>query len=123
MITGAHLLLYSDDADADRKFLRDTFDFSAVDAGDGWLILALPPAELGVHPAATKFVQQHGTLELLGCVLYLMCDDVEREIQRLESKRVTCSKTEHAEWGISTTILLPSGGRIGLYQPTHATAV
>lgn len=123
MITGAHFLVYSDDADADRRFLRDTFGFAAVDAGGGWLIFGLPPAELAVHPAETNFAQRHGTFELMGCVLYLMCDDIDEEIQRLQARNVICSSTEHEDWGISTTVPLPSGGRIGLYQPRHATAV
>ena len=123
MITGAHFLLYSADADADRKFLRDIFAFPAVDAGGGWLIFGMPPTELAVHPADVDFAQRHGALELLGCVLYLMCDDIDEEIERLRAKNVTCSPTERADWGLSTTVPLPSGGRIGLYQPTHATAV
>jgi|SRR5687767_8247780 hypothetical protein len=123
MITGAHFLLYSADADADRKFLRSTFGFPAVDAGGGWLIFGMPPTELAVHPAETSFAQRHGQLELLGCVLYLMCDDIDEEVERLRAKNVTCSEMERADWGMSTTVPLPSGGRIGLYQPTHATAV
>jgi hypothetical protein len=123
MITGAHFLLYSADADADRRFLRDTFGFAAVDVGEGWLIFGLPPAELAVHPADTTFAQRHGELDLTGCVLYLMCDNIEHEIQRLREKNVNCSSTDEAEWGISTTVPLPSGGRIGLYEPRHATAI
>jgi hypothetical protein len=123
MIIGAHLLLYSVDADADRQFLREAFDLAAVDAGGGWLIFGLPPAELAVHPAAINFVQQHGAYDLSGCILYLMCDDIGQEMKRLQAKNVICSSTEEADWGISTTVLLPSGGRIGLYEPRHAIAV
>ena len=123
MITGAHFLVYSADADADRRFLREAFDFATVDAGGGWLIFGLPPAELAVHPADMNFVQQHGTYDLLGCVLYLMCNDIGQEMKRLQAKNVICSSTEEADWGISTTVALPSGGRIGLYEPRHASVV
>jgi hypothetical protein len=123
MITGAHFLLYSVDADADRRFLRDTFGFTAVDVGGGWLIFGLPPAELAVHPAEVNFVQSHGSFDLLGCVMYLMCDDIGQEMERLRARDVSCSPTEEADWGISTTVPLPSGGRIGLYEPRHQTAL
>ncbi len=123
MITGAHILIYSKDADADREFLRRTFGFPAVDAGEGWLIFALPPAELAVHPAEERFVHRHASHDLLGCVLYLMCDDLAREMAELEAKGVACSPPQTAGWGVSTTLALPSGGRVGLYQPTHPSAL
>ena len=121
MITGAHFLLYSRDADADRQFLRDVLGFRGVDAGDGWLIFALPPAEIAVHPSSENFVQRHAEHELLGAVLYLMCDDLDSSIKALEGKGVPVTEVEQAEWGRKTTIRLPSGGEIGLYQPTHPT--
>lgn len=121
MITGAHFLLYSKDADADRQFLRDVLGFRGVDAGEGWLILALPPAEIAVHPSSENFVQRHAEHELLGSVLYLMCDDLASSTKALEQKGVTTTEVETADWGIKTTIRLPSGGEIGLYQPTHPT--
>lgn len=123
MITGAHFLLYSKNPDADRRFFRDILKFPTVDAGGGWLIFALPSAELGVHPANGDFVQQHAEHELLGTVLYLMCEDLKAFMKVLKAKGVTCSETEEAEWGLATTIRLPSGGAIGLYQPTHPTAL
>jgi catechol 2,3-dioxygenase-like lactoylglutathione lyase family enzyme len=123
MITGAHFLLYSRDAEADRSFFRDVLGFRAVDAGDGWLIFALPPAEMGAHPASGDFVQRHAEHTLLGTILYLMCDELRSTIKSLEAKNVTCTEIEEAEWGLKTTIRLPSGGEIGLYQPTHPTAL
>jgi len=121
VITGAHFLLYSKDPDADRAFLRDGLEFRAIDAGGGWLIFALPPAELGVHPG--DWEQRHAEHALLGTVLYLMCDDLGATIDSLAVKGVTCTEITVAEWGRKTTMRLPSGGELGLYQPTHATAV
>jgi catechol 2,3-dioxygenase-like lactoylglutathione lyase family enzyme len=123
MIYGAHFLLYSSDPEADRAFLRDVLGFRSVDAGHGWLIFALPPAELAVHPAEGTFVQRHADHDLLGAVLYLMCDDVHAVVRDLRAKKVACSEIVVAEWGLSTTVPLPSGGRLGLYQPTHPTAI
>ena len=123
MITGAHFLLYSKDAESDRAFLRDVLGFRSMDAGGGWLIFALPPAEMGVHPGSGNFVQRHAGHEMLGTVLYLMCDDLPSAMKSLDAKGVTCTEVEEAEWGVKTTIRLPSGGELGLYQPTHPTAL
>ena len=123
MITGAHFLLYSPDPEGDRRFFRDILQFPSVDAGEGWLIFALPPSEMGIHPGNGDFVQQHGERPLLGTVLYLMCDDLGAVIRTLESKNVSCTPVEQAEWGIKTTIRLPSGGELGLYQPAHPTTL
>jgi catechol 2,3-dioxygenase-like lactoylglutathione lyase family enzyme len=123
MIIGAHLLLYSSNPEADRAFFRDALGFSAVDAGGGWLIFGLPPAELGVHPAPSPFLQRHADHDILGAVLYLMCDDLESTVRSLAAKGVAPTEVEKAEWGIKTTIRLPSGGEIGLYQPSHPTAL
>jgi hypothetical protein len=112
MLTGAHLVLYSTEPEADRSFLRNVLDFVSVDAGDGWLIFALPPAELAVHPA-----------EASGGELYLMCDDVAAEVASLRDRGVACSEVTDARWGLLTKIRLPSGVEIGLYQPKHPTAV
>lgn len=122
-ITGAHLLLYSENPEADRAFFRDVLRFPAVDVGHGWLIFALPPGEVGIHPADGEGRQLHGGRQLLGSVLYLMCDNLPLLVTSLEAKGVTCSPVEEAEWGIKTTIQLPSGGEIGLYQPKHPTAL
>lgn len=123
MITGAHFLLYSRDADLDRQFLRDVLGFTGVDAGGGWLILGLPPAELAVHPAGQSLMQRHSGHDLLAAVVYLMCDDVHATIKAIEAKGGTASEVETVDWGIRTTIRLPSGGELGLYQPKHLTAL
>ncbi len=122
-IIGAHVLLYSESPEADRAFLRDILGFRSVDIGEGWLIFALPAAEAAVHPSSGNNTQLHGGRHLLGAVLYLMCADVHAMIKSLGSKNVTCSPVEEEPWGIKTTIQLPSGGEIGLYQPTHPTAL
>jgi catechol 2,3-dioxygenase-like lactoylglutathione lyase family enzyme len=122
-ITGAHFLLYSKDPEKDRAFFRDQLGLRGVDAGEGWLIFRLPPAELGVHPADANFVQRHADHELLGAVLYLMCDDLSGLVRRLKSKKVRCAPMGEAPWGNYTILQLPSGGKIGLYQPSHPTAI
>ena len=88
MINGAHFLLYSTDPDADRAFLKDVFNLQGVDAGHGWMIYKLPPAEIAVHPAETPFVMGHRGRDLLGVVLYFMCDDVQRTMQELEARGI-----------------------------------
>jgi predicted enzyme related to lactoylglutathione lyase len=118
MITGAHMLLYSDNAEADRAFFRDVLEFKAVDAGRGWLIFALPPAEAAIHPSEGDSGKQ-----LPRSDLYLMCDDLSALIKTMEAKGVSFTPVSEAPWGIRTTIKLPSGGEIGLYQPKHPTAI
>jgi len=118
-ITGAHTVLYSRDADADRAFLRDVLQFPFVDAGHGWLIFALPPGEVAVHPAD---VDDEGR-GMLTSHLYLMCDDLDAAVASLAEKRVSCGPVHTERWGIRTTIRLPSGGEIGLYQPSHPVAI
>ena len=123
MITGAHVVLYSNDPEADRAFFRDVLEFRSVDAGHGWLIFKLPPAEAALHPTDGDGSPVPAEHSLLGAELYLMCDDLHAFIQSLAAKHVTCAAIDKAPWGIKTTIRLPSGGRIGLYQPTHPTAL
>ena len=123
MVTGAHFLLYSKEPEADRAFIRDVLGFASVDVGGGWLIFKLPPSELAVHPSEEDFVQGHADHALAGFVLYLMCDDLRAMMKTLESKKVKCSEVGEERWGIRTTFRLPSGGEIGLYQPTHPTAL
>jgi len=123
MINGTHLLIYSTDADADRAFFRDVLQFKSVDAGHGWLIFALPPAEVGIHPAEGPPAPDPSGQAMSQTVLYLMCDDVRATITSLESKGVSCAPVTEAPWGRSTTLKLPSGAALGLYQPTHATAI
>lgn len=112
MIFGAHLVLYSTDAEADRAFLSDILGFDSVDAGGGWLIFALPRAEAAVHPAEAPAAE-----------LYLMCDDLEAEMRTLIGRGVSCTSVEEARWGSITKITLPSGAEVGLYQPKHPTAI
>jgi len=112
VIHGAHIVLYSRDAEADRAFLSDVFGFRSVDAGGGWLIFALPPAEAAVHPA-----------DVPGADLYLMCDDLLSEMESLARKGVACSEAHEARWGTITTIALPGGGELGLYQPKRPLAI
>jgi catechol 2,3-dioxygenase-like lactoylglutathione lyase family enzyme len=112
MISGAHVIVYSKDAEADRGFFRDVLGFKSVDAGHGWLIFALPPAEAAFHPS------EDGIHEL-----YFMCDDLRAEMASLAKKNVTCCKVEEARWGSITKMRLPGGGEVGLYQPKHPTAL
>jgi hypothetical protein len=123
MLIGAHILVYSENPEADRAFFRDVLGFPHVDVGHGWLIFKLPPAEAAFHPTdSADREQSHGGRQLLGAVLYLMCDDLHAQINLLEAKKISCTKIDEAPWGIKTTIRLPGGGEIGLYQPKHATA-
>jgi catechol 2,3-dioxygenase-like lactoylglutathione lyase family enzyme len=108
MITGAHTVLYSSDADALRAFFRDVLGFPSVDAGDGWLIFGLPPAELAAHPG-----------EKPGSELYLMCDDLEATMADLRAKGVELGPVSDQGWGRVTTIAMPGGGELGLYEPRH----
>jgi catechol 2,3-dioxygenase-like lactoylglutathione lyase family enzyme len=123
MITGAHVLLYSSDPEADRAFFREVLEFRWVDAGHGWLIFKLPPAEAALHPTDGDPAEGHAGHRMLGAEFYLMCDDLQALIQSLAAKNVVCAPIDRAPWGIKTTIRLPSGGAIGLYQPTHPTAL
>ena len=113
MIFGAHVIVYSRDADADRVFFRDILEFPSVDAGHDWLIFTLPPAEMAVHPVEGS----------VGHELYLMCDDLDTEIATLGEKLVRCSDVEETRWGSVTKIRLPGGSEIGLYQPKHPNAL
>ena len=113
MIFGAHVIVYSKDATADRVFFRKVLGFSCVDAGHGWLIFELPPAEAAVHPAEEDVRHE----------LYFMCDDLKAEISALGEKGVQCSDVQEARWGSITRIRLPGGGEVGLYQPKHPTAL
>ena len=113
MINGAHVIIYSKDAEADRSFFKDVLGFHHVDAGHGWLIFALPPAEVAVHPN-----EGDGRHEL-----YFVCDDLKAEVSALARKGVKCSDPEEARWGTVTKIQLPGGGEVGLYQPKHPLAL
>jgi catechol 2,3-dioxygenase-like lactoylglutathione lyase family enzyme len=113
MIRGAHVILYSADAEADRAFLRDVLGLASVDSGGGWLIFQLPPAEVAVHPAETS-----GATEL-----YRVCDDVEATVADLTGRGVAVEgEISDQGWGRLVTIRLPGGGRLGIYEARHATA-
>jgi catechol 2,3-dioxygenase-like lactoylglutathione lyase family enzyme len=122
MINGAHLLLYSKDPEADRAFLRDVLGFRSVDAGRGWLIFALPPAEIAVHPSDEAY-PRNADEGVAGTALYLLCDDLKSTMRSLKGKKASFAPVQDAQWGIVTTFALPSGAKIGLYQPKHPTAV
>ena len=123
MINGTHILFYSTAPDADRAFLRDVLGFRSVDVGHGWLIFAMPPAEAAVHPADESSARPQIDGNMLGAVVYFMCDDVRAMVHTLEAKEVKCAPLAQERWGLRTAISLPSGGQIGLYQPAHPTAL
>ncbi|WP_317964178.1 VOC family protein [Paenibacillus sp. CCS19] len=113
MLHAAHIILYSTNADADRIFLRDVLGLGSVDAGGGWLIFKLPPAEIAVHP--TEGVSTHE--------FYFMCEDIERTLADLTAKGVKISRTiSNQGWGKLAAIKLPSGADLPIYQPLHPTA-
>lgn len=122
-ITGAHILLNSAKPEADRTFFRDVLGFRSVDVGGGWLIFKLPASEMAVHPSDGKAGKIHAGRALSGAVLYLMCDDLKGIIKSLKAKKIKCTEVSKERWGIKTTVQLPSGGEIGLYQPSHETAL
>ena len=110
MIIGAHAIIYTKDAEADRAFLSDVIGLSSVDVGGGWLIFTLPPSEVALHPSERNDVHE----------LYLMCDDVDAFIAEMSAKKVRCSKVQEERWGRLTEVALPGGGKVGVYQPLHA---
>jgi predicted enzyme related to lactoylglutathione lyase len=110
MIKGVHAVIFTTDAERDRGFFREVLEFPCVDGGGGWLIFALPPAELAAHPA-----EKGGRHEL-----YLMCDDVHATVAELKSEGVDIARPISDEgFGLVTAIRLPGGGELGLYQPRH----
>jgi len=110
MIIGAHSIIYSKDPDADRAFLRDVLAFPSVDVGHGWLIFGLPPAEVAVHPSEENNVHE----------FYLMCDDVDGFVAEMKARGVECGPVQSMGWGRMTQVMLPGGGKLGVYQPRHA---
>ncbi|MEO8113964.1 MAG: extradiol dioxygenase [Phenylobacterium sp.] len=110
MINGAHVIVYSKDAEADRAFVRDVLGFPHVDVGRGWLIFRLPESELAVHPGAAGDSHE----------LYLMCDDLAATMADLAAKGVACDPPENLGWGMRTRLALPGGGKLAVYQPRHA---
>ena len=110
MIDGAHIIIYSKDAEADKAFFRNVLKFGHVDVGHGWLIFKLPPAEVAVHPSDENDLYE----------FYLMTDDLDLEMTKLRKAGVACEEPSTQPWGILTHITLPGGGKLGLYQPRHA---
>jgi catechol 2,3-dioxygenase-like lactoylglutathione lyase family enzyme len=107
------MIIYTKDAEADRAFFRNVLGFASVDAGHGWLIFAMPPAEAAFHPSDANDLHE----------LYFMCEDLKAEMAALAEKGVRCSDVQEARWGSITKIQLPGGGKVGLYQPKHPTAI
>ena len=110
MINGAHVILYTTDPEGLRAWFRDVLELPSVDSGDGWLIFSLPPAEVAMHP--TDGPARHE--------LYLMCDDVRATVKALKNKGVDfAAPISDQGWGLLTSIRIPGGGELGLYQPRH----
>jgi catechol 2,3-dioxygenase-like lactoylglutathione lyase family enzyme len=114
VITAAHVIAFAEDAEAARDFFRETLELPSVDAGGGWLIFALPPAELAVHPGGGWGEGQGGHR------LFLICDEIERTVAELKEKGVEFTGgIEEEDWGLLATLVVPGHGEVGLYQPTH----
>lgn len=112
MITGVHAVMFTSEADGLRAFIRDVLGLDSADAGGGWLIFALPPAELAAHPSDGD----------PSTALYLMCDDIEATVAELEAKGVEFARPVSDEgWGLVTAMRVPGGGELGLYEPRHPT--
>jgi catechol 2,3-dioxygenase-like lactoylglutathione lyase family enzyme len=109
MIFGAHVILYSRDAEADRAFLGEVLGYRSVDAGHGWLIFELPPAEAAVHPSEDQVAHE----------LFLMSDDLPADMAALAAAGAPCAEVEEARWGSLTHFTLPGGSQVGLYEPHH----
>ncbi len=109
MLIGAHVLIFSRDADADRAFMRDVLGLNGPDVGEGWLIFGLPPAEMAVHPGEQNDVHE----------LYLMCDDVVGFTAEMRGRGIACDEVQEEPWGLLTHVTLPGGGKLGVYQPRH----
>ncbi len=109
-VSGAHVIIYTKDAEADRAFFRDVLKFNSVDVGDGWLIFALPPSELACHPDGENNSHE----------LYLMCDDIKEFTNEMKALKISCTSIEDQGWGLLSQVTLPGGGSLGVYQPRHA---
>jgi len=110
MIIGAHSIIYSKAPRADRVFLQEVLDLPHVDVGEGWLIFGLPPSEVAVHPSDENDVHE----------FYLMCDDVEAFVEAMSKRNIRCGPVRNQGWGLLTQVMLPGGGKLGVYQPRHA---
>jgi len=112
MINGAHIVLYTKNPEADRAFFRDVLQFPSVDAGHGWLIFALPPAEAAFHGVDQNDESDRHEL-------FFMCDDITATLRDLKKKNVPVSDVRGLRWGSLATLTLPGGGKVGIYQPKH----
>lgn len=109
LLNGAHAILYSRNAEADRAFLRDVLELPHVDVGEGWLIFGLPPAEVAIHPGKNDVHE-----------FYFMCSDIEAFVRKMKTRRIRCSKILDRGWGLLCEVTLPGGGKVGVYEPRHA---
>lgn len=109
MISGIHLIIYSKNAEADKVFFSDILKLTNVDVGHGWLIFALPPSELAVHPSSES--ESHE--------IYLMCDDIKVFVKQIKKQKIVCSKIQNQGWGQLVQLTLPGGGKLSVYQPRH----
>lgn len=110
MISGTHLIIYSNNADADKAFFRDVLQLPNVDIGGrGWLIFALPPSELAVHPSDDNGRQE----------IYLMCDDIQVFVQQMAEHKIVCTDIQDQGWGKLVQLTLSGGGKLGVYEPRH----
>ena len=112
MIDGAHAIIYSRDADADRAFLRDVLGLEHIDVGGGWLIFALPPSEVAVHPSEENDHHE----------LFFLCKDIKAFVAAMTARGLSCGPVKTERWGFITQLTLPGGGKIGVYEPRHARA-
>jgi hypothetical protein len=108
-INGAHVIIYSTNAEADRAFFQDVLSLPSVDVGGGWLIFGLPPSEVAVHPAEGESHE-----------LYLMCEDIEAFLFDMGERNIGCDPVEDQGWGLVSKVILPGGGKLPIYQPRHA---
>jgi catechol 2,3-dioxygenase-like lactoylglutathione lyase family enzyme len=113
MIFGAHVIVFTHDAEADRNFFRDVLGMPSVDSGGGWLIFEMPPSEVAFHPTDESPTNE----------IYFLCDDLAIEMQQMEEKGVVFTPVDEQRWGTITRLTLPGGTTIGLYQPKHPTAL
>ncbi|HXB44132.1 MAG TPA: hypothetical protein VNV85_08760 [Puia sp.] len=110
IITGVHSIIYSSNPEADKIFFKDILKLPNVDIGHGWLIFALPPSEIAVHPANGNVMHE----------IYLMCDDINKFVEEMSGYKVICSVIENQRWGLLVYLTLPGGSRLGVYEPRHA---
>jgi hypothetical protein len=110
MITGGHSIIYSADPEADKIFFKDVLKFPSVDIGHGWLIFAMPPSEIAVHPLNGNLTSE----------IYLICDDINLFVKEMSARKIICSAIENQRWGLLVYLTLPGGGKLGVYESKHA---